>query len=71
MQRTPYIIFEIFLSFLFGEHPIHHFGPKRLSRTVARLQKIVYNICGLACILGQVSFNNQVSLTTKERSVQS
>jgi len=26
-----------------------------------------YNVCGLACILGLTSPNNQVSLTTKER----
>ena len=43
-----------------SEHPINCFGPKRLSRTVDRLLimadplwvKIVFNVCGLARILG-------------------
>jgi len=33
--------------------------------------KILYNFCGLTCILGLTSPNNQVSLTIKEQSVLS
>jgi len=33
--------------------------------------KTVYNVCGLACTLGRTSLNDQVTLTTQERSAWS
>jgi len=46
----------------------HHCTPV-YSRPAKRVQR-VHNFCGLACILGLTSSNNQIPLTTKERSVQ-
>jgi len=50
------------------EHIIWHPGPAA-CRGIQRV-KIVHNVCGLACIFGLTSPNNQVSLNTKERSAR-
>ena len=55
-----------------NEHPINHEVPKKVFQAVVdrslwptRWVKAVYNVCGLACIIGLTSPNSQVSLTTK------
>jgi len=68
-----------FLSFFGGENPIEslltqetvsdRFPPTYAGKPA--VSKMSLQFCGLACILGLTSPNNQVSLNTEERSAQS
>jgi len=70
VQKVFFIFLSFFgwgVSFIGWESPINHTGPKRLSRTVARLLmmveplwalvKTLFNVCWLSCILGLGLFN--------------
>ena len=70
VQKGFFICLSFFgwgVSFIGWESPINPTGPKRLSRTVARLLmmveplwalvKTLFNVCWLSCILGLGLFN--------------
>jgi len=68
----------VVLGFFGCETPFQYLRPKGLSWTVTHLLvvvdllwvKTVYDVCGLACILGLSSCNIQYCLTSKESSAQ-